>query len=132
MRIQCISGRRTICGKILKIFPNGILVESGYANLMRQPRKKTSWLVLGTVLASRAHNFVEGREPGAICAGTVFLTDLPPRGKPHLYDYVTIAGYPEGDYTYTSVGTIRKTVRRFSANLNKAVEWNLAAVQRKR
>lgn len=99
---------------------------------MRQPRKKTSWLVLGTVLASRAHNFVEGREPGAICAGTVFLTDLPPRGKPHLYDYVTIAGYPEGDYTYTSVGTIRKTVRRFSANLNKAVEWNLAAVQRKR
>jgi hypothetical protein len=37
-----------------------------------------------------------------------------------------LAGYPTGEFTYTSVGTIRKTVRRFSANLDKAVRTNLA------
>ena len=125
LREQCIAERRSICGKILRIFPNGILVESGYTNLLRGTLTK-SWLVPGSVVASRAQNFVETREPGAMCVGTVFLTDLP-RGKPRQYDYVVIAGYPAGDFTYTSVGAIRKTVRRFSANLDKAVKANLAS-----
>ena len=125
LRAECIAGRRAICGKILRIFPDGILVECGYTNLARGTLTK-SWLVPGTVVASRAENLVESREPGALCVGTVFLTDLP-RGKPHQYDYVIIAGYLTGEYTYTSVGTIKKTVRRFSANLDKAVKENLAA-----
>ncbi len=127
MRTQCIAERRSICGKILRIFPNGILVESGYTNLLRAPLTK-SWLVPGRVVASRAPNLVESREPGALCVGTVFLTDLP-RGKPHQYDYVIIAGYPTGEFAYTSVGTLHKTVRRFSANLDKAVQANLAAAE---
>jgi hypothetical protein len=117
-RARCIAGRRSICGKILRIFPNGLLVESGYTNLPRAPLTK-SWLVPGSVTAARAENLVETREPGALCAGTVFLTDVP-RGQPHQYDYVIIAGYPTGEFTYTSVGTIQKTVRRFSANLDAA------------
>lgn len=125
LRAQCITGRRSICGKILRIFPDGVLVESGYTNLARGTLTK-SWLVPGSVVASRAADLVESREPGTLCVGTVFLTDLP-RGKPHQYDYVIIAGYPTGEYTYTSVGTIRKTVRRFSANLDKAVKTDLAA-----
>jgi len=125
MRSQCIAGRRAICGKILRVFPNGILVESGYTNLLRQPLTK-SWLVPGSVTASRAQNLVESREPGALCVGPVFLTDLP-RGKPRQYDYVIIAGYPTGEFSYTSVGAIQRTVRRFSANLDKAVKANLAA-----
>jgi hypothetical protein len=129
MRSRCIAGRRSICGKILRIFPNGILVESGYTNLLRQPLTK-SWLVPGSVLASRAQNLVESREPGALCAGPVFLTDLP-RGKPRQYDYVIIAGYPTGEFSYTSVGTIQRTVRRFSANLDKAVKANLAATKKR-
>ncbi len=127
LRAKCIAGRRSICGKILRIFPNGILVESGYTNLARAPLTK-SWLIPGTVTATRGENLVETREPGAMCVGTVFLTDLP-RGKPHPYDYVVIAGYPTGDFTYGSVGTVRKTVRRFSTNLDKAVRANLAATQ---
>ncbi|HZR18876.1 MAG TPA: hypothetical protein VFE51_16435 [Verrucomicrobiae bacterium] len=127
LRAQCISGRRSICGKILRIFSNGILVESGYTNLARAPLTK-SWLIPGTVTAARGENLVETREPGALCVGTVLLTDLP-RGKPRQYDYVVIAGYPTGEFTYTSVGSVRKTVRRFSANLDKAVRTNLAAVQ---
>ena len=126
LRARCIAERRSICGKILRIFPNGILVESGYTNLLRGTLTK-SWLVPGSVVASRAQNLVETREPDAMCVGTVFLTDLP-RGKPHQYDYVIIAGYPAGEFTYTSVGTIQKTVRRFSASLDKAVKINLAAI----
>jgi hypothetical protein len=128
-RAQCIAGRRSICGKILRVFPDGILVESGYTNLARGTLTK-SWLVPGSVVAGRATGLVESREPGAFCVGTVFLTDLP-RGKPHPYDYVVIAGYPTGEFTYTSVGTIRKTVRRFSANLDKAVKTDLAASEQR-
>ena len=128
LRAKCLEARRSICGKIIKILPNGILVESGYTNLLRASLTKTTWLLPGTVTAARAPNLVESKEPGAICVGTVFLTDLP-RGKPHLYDYVIIAGYPQGEFTYTSVGTVRKTVRSFSANLDKAVKVNLAAVE---
>ena len=64
---------------------------------------------------------------GAICIGPVFLTDLPKsRGnKPKQYDYVIIEGYPAGQFTYHSVGTVQHTVRRFSAQLVKAVELNL-------
>ena len=127
MRGQCIAERRSICGKILKILPEGLLVESGYTNLLREPLTK-SWLVPASVVASLAPNLVESREPGAMCVGTVFLTDLP-RGKPQQYDYVIIAGYPTGEYTYDSVGTIHKTVRRFSASLDKAVKTNIATAE---
>lgn len=125
MRAACINGRRSICGKILRIFPDGLLVESGYTNLLREPLTR-SWLVPGTVLATAPQHLVEGREPGATCVGTIFLTDLP-RGKPKQYDYVIICGYPTGEFTYKSVGALHKTVRRFSANLDRAVKLNLAA-----
>ena len=125
LRAQCITERRSICGKLLRIFPNGILVESGYTNLARGMLTR-SWLLPGSVVASRSPNLVERREPGALCVGTVFLTDLP-RGKPHQYDYVVLAGYPTGVFTYTSVGTIQKTIRRFSANLDKAVKAGMTA-----
>lgn len=126
VRADCIHGRRQICGKILQILPGGLVVESGYTNLLREPLTR-SWLVPGTVTASRADDLLEGGEPGSICIGTVFLTDLPKsRGrKPKQYDYVIIEGYPAGQCTYTSVGTLKKTVRRFSAQLTRAIEWNL-------
>ena len=126
-RARCIAERRSICGKILRVFPNGILVEGGYTNLARGTLTK-SWLVPRSVIASRAPNLVETREPGAMCVGTIFLTDLP-RGKPHQYDYVIIVGFPTGEFTYTSVGAIQKTVRRFSVNLDKAVKTNVAAAE---
>jgi len=128
LRAECIDGRRSICGKILRIFPNGILVESGYTNLLREPLTH-SWLVPGTVTVAPRDHLVESREPGALCIGPVFLTDLP-RGKPKQFDYVIICGYPAGEFTYTSVGAVRKTVRRFSAKLEKAVQTNLAAQER--
>ena len=128
VRDDCIKGRRSICGKILQILPDGLVVESGYTNLLRDPLTK-SWLVPGTVVASRADNLIEQDEPGSVAVGRVFLTDYPKsrKAKPARYDYVIIEGYPAGEYTYTSLGTIHRTVRHFSAVLAKAVDLNLQA-----
>ena len=130
IRAACIQGRRSICGRILRVLPEGLVVETGYTNLLREPLNQ-SWLVSGTVTASRATNLIEGNEPNSLCVGTIFLTDLPKaRGaRPQQYDYVILCGYPAGQHTYTSVGELHKTVRRFSASLDKAVKLNFAAAQ---
>jgi hypothetical protein len=125
LRANCIKNRRIICGKIIKVLPDGIVVDSGYTNLMRAPLTQ-SWLIPGSVAAERATNFVESSEPDAICSGPVFLTDLPkiPPGKTvHVFDYVVLEGFPMGKYTYTSVGTVEHTVRRFSTKITTVVRW---------
>jgi hypothetical protein len=126
VRADCIKGRRLICGKILQIRPDGLVVESGYTNLLRDPLTR-SWLVPGTVTASRAVHLIENDEPGGVAVGRVFVTDFPKsrKVKPARYDYVIIEGYPAGQYTYTSLGTIRRTVRHFSAVLTVAVDLTL-------
>jgi hypothetical protein len=128
VRASCIEGRRLICGKILEILPEGLVVESGYTNLLRKPLTK-SWLAPGTVEATRAENMLEQKHPSAVCVGLVFLTDTPRKKnlKPKQYDYVIIEGFPAGQYTYQSLGTIERTVRKFSANLGAAVGSNLQA-----
>ncbi len=125
MRATCIQNRRILCGKILKVLPDGLVIDSGYTNLMREPLNK-SWLIPGTVVAERATNLVEANQPDAICLGLVFLTDLPksPGAKPRLYDYVNVEGFPMGQYTYTSVGDLRRTVRKFTTKLANSVRWN--------
>jgi len=131
VRAICIEGRRLVCGKILEVLPDGLVVDSGYTNLLRQPLTQ-SWLVPGTANASRAENLLEENKPGANCIGLVFLTDLPKgkKFKPAQYDYVIIEGYPAGKYTYTSVGSVHRTVRQFSASLGAAIDWNLKASQK--
>jgi hypothetical protein len=128
IRTDCIQNRRMVCGKILQVLPEGLVVESGYLDLLQRPLGR-SWLVPGTVLAGRAPNLVEGKEPEAVCAGLVFLTDYPKsrRTKPKPFDYVILVGYPAGQYTYTSVGALQRTVRRFSASLTEAVSLNYLA-----
>jgi hypothetical protein len=125
LRARCISNRRMICGKIIKILPDGMVVDSGYTNLMRAPVNQ-SWLIPGTVTASRATNIIEGAAPDSVCVGPVFVMDLPkpPRGAtPKLFDYVVIEGFPMGRYSYTSVGDVTHTVRQFSAKVTTAVHW---------
>jgi len=130
IRMECIQNRRLICGKILKIQPDGLVIDSGYTNLARAPLNR-SWLVPGTVVASRATNVIEGHLADSICIGQVFLTDLPKiKGpKPKLYDYVNLEAFPMGRYSYNSVGDLQRTVRRFSTKLPKAVEWQLQQTQ---
>jgi hypothetical protein len=122
LRLNCIQNRRTICGKILKVLPDGLVIDSGYTNIMRDPLNR-SWLVPGSVKERPAANVVEGNQPACVCIGLVFLTDLPKKPKAKVYDYVNLTGYPTGQYTYSSVGDIRRTVRKFSAKLNHLVQW---------
>jgi hypothetical protein len=125
LRAVAIQNRRIICGKILKVLPEGIVVDSGYTNLMRAPLNQ-SWLISGTVEAGRATNFVEENNPDSICLGRVFLTDVPkppPGKKLHVFDYVILEGFPMGQYTYTSVGDVKHTVRQFSTKVANAVRW---------
>ena len=128
IRMDCIQNRRIISGKIVKVLPDGLVVDSGFAGLDRPPLNE-SWLIPGTVTATRATGLVEASRPDAVCIGLVFVTDLPKlRGasvKPKLYDYVNLEGFPAGQYTYTSVGDIRRTVRKFTTKLQNAALWNL-------
>jgi hypothetical protein len=129
IRLECIQNRRAICGKILKVLPDGLVIDSGYTNIMRAPLNR-SWLVPGSVKERPAANLVEDHQPACVCIGLVFLTDLPKKPVPKLYDYVNLVGYPTGQYTYTSVGDLRRTVRRFSAKLANAVQWKWEEIEK--
>jgi len=123
VRAECIRGRRVICGKVLEIVKGGLIVESGYTSLLRPPLTQ-SWVAPATVAATRDPNAIESTEPGAVCVGTIFLTDVPRSPVPHQFDYVTIMGYPAGIYSYSPVPSITNEVRRFSAGLETAVNLN--------
>jgi hypothetical protein len=107
------------------MFPDGLVIESGYADLMRPPLTE-SWLVPGTVSATRNHASIELNQPGATCFGTVFLTDIPKRPKAKTFDYVILMGYPAGQYDYSPVPGVQHTIRKFSAGLDTAVRLRLA------
>lgn len=128
LRAQGIQGRRCICGRVLQILTNGVVVESGYTDLLRSGLKG-DWHFPSTVTATRDSRLVEDQVPGSICVGKLFLTDLPrKRGvkiKLHLYDYVVVEAYPAGKYTYTSIEGLPHTVRRFACGLETAVNLQL-------
>jgi type II secretory pathway pseudopilin PulG len=126
VRKACVDGRRVICGRVLKVVPGGLVVDSGYTNLLRAPLNR-SWVAPSTVTVSRDPNAVELNMPGAPCYGLVFLTDTPKRKQPKEYDYVAITGYPAGQYIYTPAPNVEKTIRKFSGGLETAVKLTLAA-----
>ncbi len=129
IRANCIQNRRVVCGKILKILPDGLVIDSGYTNLMRPPLN-FSWVVPGTVTSQRATNLVEGNQPESVCLGQVFIANLPKKPVPKLYDYVNLVAYPCGRRTYNSVGDVQRTVRKFSAKLSNAVQWKLDEIEK--
>jgi hypothetical protein len=90
-----------------------------------RPPLNHSWLVPGSVEARRPANLVEDDQPNHVCVGLVFLADLPKKPAAMPYDYVILAGYPTGQYTYASVGEVRRTVRKFSTKLANAIQWKL-------
>jgi len=124
MRAVCVNGRRHICGQVLQVTPGGLVVDSGYTDLLR-PELSQSWVAPGTVTTSRPANLVEENIPGSPCIGLVFLADIPKRPAVKTYDYVIIEAYPAGEYIYQPVPGVTKNIRRFSAKLEGAVQWNL-------
>jgi len=120
VRSDCIAGRRLICGRVLKVLPDGLVVESGYTDLLRPPLTQ-SWVIPGAASAHRNPAALELNQPGTPCFGLVFLTDLPKRRKVKAFDYVVLMGYPAGAYAYAPLPNVTKTIRKFSAGLESAV-----------
>lgn len=129
IRKDCINGRRLICGKVLRILPEGLVVDSGYTDLLRSPLGQ-SWVIPGSVSAIRDPNVLELNEAGTPCIGLIFLTDISKRQQVKNFDYVVIMGYPAGQYAYVPVPNIEKPVRKFSCGLDTAVRLNLQAEQK--
>jgi len=123
VREACVQGRRYICGRVLQILPEGLVVESGYAELLNPPLNR-SWVVRGQASLHRDAAAVEENRPDAVCIGAVFLTAFPKKPAVQLYDYVVLHAYPAGQLTYSPVTGVTNTVRRFSGSLEKAIELN--------
>jgi len=124
LRAVCLSGERHICGRVLQILPHGLVVESGYTNLL-DPHYVQAWRVPGTAAIPRHLAPVEPDTPGAPCVGLVYVTDLPKRPAVKLYDYVTIRAYPAGRHDYAPVPGVNRTLRQFAVRLSTAVRLNL-------
>jgi hypothetical protein len=124
IRATCVEGRRYICGKVMQIVPEGLVVDSGYADLLNPPLNK-SWIVPGAASLTRNPAAIEEKKSDAICIGLVFVTAFPKKPKVNEYDYVTLHVYPCGEYRYTPVPGVEKKIRRFSGSLELAVKLNL-------
>jgi len=128
IRSACIQGRRRICGRVLEISTNGLVVDSGFTSLLR-PELNRSWVAPAAVSAERPPNLVEENTPGSVAVGLVLLTDFPRRPPVKLYDYVILQTYPAGEYLYAPVPNVKKTIRRFSGGLETAIRLNFQSQQ---
>ena len=126
IRSECIAGRRFICGRVLDVKKDGLVVESGYTSLMREAFNR-SWVVTGNVAATLEPHAVEANVPGTVAYGTVFLTGAPKRPAVHKYDYVLLLAYPAGQYEYVPVEPVKKTIRKFAGTIELAVDLRLDA-----
>ena len=125
IRTACVNGRRCVCGKVIKIVPEGLIVESGYTALMHPPFAG-SWVIPAGALVNRDPKLIERDQPASPCIGTVLLTDFPRRPEVKLYDYVLLQAYPAGDYTFVPVPGVEKQIRKFAGGLDTAVKLKLA------
>jgi len=128
IRTACLQGRHRICGRVMQMLPDGLVVDSGYLSLLNPPFNH-SWVVPASVSPVRNASLVEEKTPDAAAIGLVFLANIPKRPGVKLYDYVVIRGYPAGTHLYTPVAGVNKSLRCFSASLERAVQTNLPAGQ---
>ena len=124
VRSNCIANRRRICGRVLEITSAGLVIDSGYTNLFAPPFNH-DWLTPRTASVPPRTNVVEGVEANSVAVGLVLLTDIPRRPKVRQYDYVSLIGYPAGQYVYEPLPGVRKPIRRFAGGLEKAITLNL-------
>jgi hypothetical protein len=124
IRAECIQGRRHVCGRVLEVTPSGLVVDSGYTSLLQPPLNHT-WLTRAAAAPVRPAALIERGAPDSVAVGLVFLTDLPRRPKARQYDYVSLIGYPAGQYNYAPAPGVAKTIRRFAAGLATAVRLTL-------
>lgn len=116
---QLIDSSRTVAGKVIQKLPDGLLVDSG-AEVMAEVGK-TEFTYGKYSVSSVTHTGVgEGNQPGTTCLGLVLLQDHPRYSDMVDGAYVKVIAYPIGQYQYTTVQNASKTVRKFSADLDRA------------
>lgn len=126
VRTACVEGRRYICGRVMQVTPEGLVVDSGYTGLLRPPLH-ISWVIPANVSPTRDSNAIEAAAPDSPCIGLVFVTDIPKKPVASVNDYVVLHVYPAGQYVYTPVAPVQKTIRKFSAGLDTAVKLTIQA-----
>ncbi len=119
-----VAGR--ICGKVLQIVPAGLVVESGYTNLLN-PEFSHSWLVPGDITASLSAKSCRRKFARCRVCGIGARDRHSERPAVKAYDYVIFRFIPAGQYNYAPVPGVKKTIRRFSVGLPTAVQLNHAA-----
>ncbi len=121
VRAECVEARRYVAGRVIEITSKGLIVESGYSSLL-QPPFNQSWVVPGNATVAKDLETPEEKHPDAVCRGLVSLISIPRRPKVKPYDYVVIHAYPAGEEMYRPVPGVEKTIRRYSASLETAVQ----------
>ena len=129
VRAACVEGRRYICGRVVQVTPDGLVVDSGYTGLLKPPLH-TSWVIPANVSPTRDSNAIEAATPDSPCIGLVYVTDIPKKPVASVNDYVVLHVYPAGQYVYTPVAPVQKTIRKFSAGLDTAVKLSLESAQK--
>src|SRR5882757_1454340 len=93
IRAACITGRRYVCGKVVQIAPEGLVVDSGYSVLLTPPYNQ-SWVVPGNATVARDPHPVELNTADAVCVGLVYIMDIPKKPAVKENDYVVLHAYP--------------------------------------
>jgi hypothetical protein len=108
---QVATTAMAVEGKVVQKTDFGLLVESASE---RRDQEVQDRIVTGDNLSGKIQFFDNGFQ---VYDGFCLLTDCPQSGLADG-DVVKFVAYPNGVYTYTTVGGSSKTVRQFTCNIN--------------
>ena len=122
------SKSRTVSGKIIQKIPEGLLVESGQSEIDQVGHTDVEFDRMGNMSTSTTATLQEGDTARSLCLGLVLLEDHPRYDQLVDDNVVVILAYPDGQFSYKSVGGGQKTVRKFTADFNRAFTNHYPAV----
>jgi hypothetical protein len=103
------ESRTSIWARVIQRTPSGLLIDAD--SLRRDIRD------------GNARSDLEGNRWGSIqhyAEGTILLTDYPKEKSAADGDTFGVVGFPTGMHEYVTVNGSKKTVRRYTADINKA------------
>jgi hypothetical protein len=121
LRNRVFQTCRIIWGRVVQKLPGGLLVDSGEDPLPGVVTGEPEFEPNGDMGTTGRTEADEVNEPGAKCTGLVFLTDDPQSATAVVGDYVQVLAYRNGNYVYRPASGGPKSVRKFTADFDKAV-----------
>jgi hypothetical protein len=98
-----IKESRTISGKVIQKIPEGLLVDNAWSSYVTETIREPS--------------------PATEYTSLCLLIDYPEYDQTVDGDYIHILAYPAGQYVYTTVNNSQKTVRKFTVDFQKAIDY---------